>query len=171
MSEPDGPPFVHHGLPEDTDVLAALGRIALRHGQLDNQLRMLVGDLTGVSKNEALDATFRDGSGQLRERIRRLAKSRLGDGPAFVRLQSLLVRAGRVTAKRNELVHSVWGTELDGPLVLRGDDNTFRRAPTAAELMDFHEQITTVLDEVIDARMDGFLAEALKGKPLGLEVR
>jgi hypothetical protein len=93
-------------------ILAAIGAIALRHGQLDNALRMTIKDLTGVDQTEALDATVRDGSGELRERIRKLARQRLGDGAALVRLQALLTRVRRATDKRNELMHAVWGVEL-----------------------------------------------------------
>ena len=46
-------------MPEDPAVLAAVGKIALRHGQLDHVLRMTIKSLTGVSMNEALDATAR----------------------------------------------------------------------------------------------------------------
>ena len=162
MNEPTKQPFIHHGLPTDQSVLAALGKIALCHGQLDNQLRMLIMDLASVTKTEALDATHRDGSGQLRDRVRRLAKQRLGEGKALVRLQALLERAGRLTSKRNELVHSVWGTVLDGGPVIRSDDHEFRNAPTAEELETIVEQIDVVLDEFITARLEGFLFEALR---------
>jgi hypothetical protein len=111
--------MVGHGLPTDEKILAAVGSIALRHGQLDNALRMTIKDLTGVDRTEALDATARDGSRELRERIRKLARQRLGDGAALVRLQALLTRAARATEKRNELMHAVWGTELDGGPMIR----------------------------------------------------
>ncbi|MDE2228548.1 MAG: hypothetical protein KGL11_05850 [Alphaproteobacteria bacterium] len=90
---------VSHRLPDDRRRLSAIGMIALRHGQLDNQLRMLIKDLTDVTKKEALDATVRDGSRELRYRIRKLAKRRLGDGTALVKLQALLTQAGRATTR------------------------------------------------------------------------
>lgn len=164
-SKPEAPPFVHHGLPTDERVLAAIGKIALRHGQLDNQMRLLVKDLTGVSKPEALDATLREGSGQLRERIRKLARMRLGDGSALVRLQALLERASRVTRRRNEILHWVWGTEFDGGTMVRVDDHTFQPAPTVPELNALVETIEVIIDDLIEARLEGFLAEALERKP------
>ena len=164
MEDSTKEPFVHHGLPEDEQLLAAIGRISLRHGQLDNQLRMLVKDLTGVSKEEALNDTQREGSTQLRERVRKLAKTRLGDGEALVRLQSLLERSSRVSLKRNELIHWVWGTKLDGGTMVRVDDHTFQPAPTIAELEIVEESIAAIIDEVVTARMSGFLAIAMKPK-------
>jgi hypothetical protein len=164
MNDPISPQRVGHGLPPEAK-LASIGKVALRHAQLDNQFRMLVGDLTAVSKEEALDATVRDGSGQLRERVKRLAKAQFTEGPALVRLQALLERAARVTAKRNELMHAVWGTELDGGDMVRGDDHVFRPAPDAAELDSLEDAIAKILDDIIYARKKGFLAEALKNKP------
>jgi hypothetical protein len=157
--------MVGHALPTDRNILSAVGEIALRHGQLDNALRMTIKDLTGVSKTEALDATARDGARELRERIRKLARQRLGEGPALVRLQSLLMRADRATQKRNELMHAVWGTELDGGPMIRGDDHSFRKAPSVRQLRKWNDEIVTILDDLIRARFDGFLFEALKPKP------
>jgi hypothetical protein len=109
---------VFHTMPSDS-ILAALGAIAIHSAWLDNQLRYLVGDLTGVSKIVALDATDREGAKYLRQRVKALAKKRFSDGPAFVSLQALLERAARVAYQRNQYIHSVWGKELDGDIVIR----------------------------------------------------
>jgi len=157
---------VLHALPTDEKILAAIGTIALRHGQLDNALRMTIKDLTGVDHTEALDATARDGSRELRERIRKLARHRLGEGVALVRLQALLTRAGRATGQRNKLMHAVWGTELDGGPMISDDDHEFRPIPSVAELEELDHEIVIILDALIQAgiqaRHDGFLLEALK---------
>jgi hypothetical protein len=166
--------WVTHGLPTDEKILAGIGTIALRHGQLDNALRMIIKDLTGVDQTEALDATARDGSREIRERIRKLARQRLGEGEALVRLQALLTRAERATEKRNNLMHAVWGTELDGGPMVRGDDHEFRPAPSVAELKDLGHEIARILDDLIQARLDGFLLESLKKparKPQGTRER
>ena len=162
--------MIGHGLPTDKKILAAVGSIALRHGQLDNALRMTIKDLTGVDQTEALDATARDGSRELRERIRKLARQRIGDGAALVRLQALLTRAGRATEKRNELMHAVWGTELDGGPMIRGDDHEFGPAPSVTELEKLEREITIILDALIQARLNGFILEALK-KPASRKRR
>jgi hypothetical protein len=80
--------MIYMAIPEDQAVLAAVGKIALRHGQLDHVLRMTIKSLTGVSVNEAIDATARQGSRELRERIRKLARRRLGEGVALVSIGS-----------------------------------------------------------------------------------
>ncbi|WP_300297343.1 hypothetical protein [Ferrovibrio sp.] len=153
---------VTHALPDEPEVLAAIGRIALRHGQLDNQLKMLIRSLTGVSKEEALDATRRNGSSELRDRINKLARKRLGEGTPLVKLQALLTRAAQATEKRNQLLHGVWGTDLDGNLMIRGDTNNFDKAPSVEELEKLDDIIISILVDVVEARMNGFLFDALQ---------
>jgi hypothetical protein len=154
--------WVGHGLPSDEKMLAVIGTIALRHGQLDNALRMIIKDLTGIEQTEALDVTARVGSRELRDRIRKLALQRLGEGSALLKLQALLTRAERTTDRRNELMHAVWGTELDGGPVMRGDNHEFRPVPTITELQQLDFEIIRILEDLIGARHDGFLLEALK---------
>ena len=106
--------MIYMGLPEDQRVLAAIGKIAIRHGQLDYSLRMAVRTLAGIEITEALDATARQTAGELRRRVRRLAQKRLGEGDALVRLDALLNRARGAAEKRNGLLHGLWAHELDG---------------------------------------------------------
>jgi hypothetical protein len=128
---------------------------------------MTVMDLAGVTKDEALDGTARQGSRELRERVRRLGKTRLGEGPALVKLDAILRRAERATEQRNHLLHSVWGTNLDRDgNFLREPDHSFRPAPTAKELEKLSAEILDVVYSIITARLDGFLQVALKKRPL-----
>jgi hypothetical protein len=168
--KPSVPPEVMatHALPEDDQLLAVIGRIALCRGQLDNALRMTVKDLAGVTKEETLDATARQGPRDLRERVRKLGRMRLGEGPALVRLDALLQRASRVTERRNQLLHSVWGRDIDGRGdYLRVEDHSFQPAPSVKELEELFIQLRSLLADFIDARFSGFLYEALKAKPSG----
>ena len=121
-------------LPGDHELWEAIGLVAIRHAQLDHMLRMTVKSVEGLSVKEALDATDLQGSKELRERVRRLIKKKLGEGSALVRIDALLARCRRVTQKRNELLHSMWGTDRDGNPVTIGGDHFVRSAPTASEL-------------------------------------
>ena len=158
-----------YGLPNNNKILAALGMIALRHGHLDNALRMVIKDLAGVTKQEALDATARQMSGELRGRIRKLAKHRIGEGPALVRLHALLERAERATNRRNEFFHRTWGIEKASEagarrVVVRDDCHAFQRAPTLKELMAAVEELEGILDDLLRAQRRGFLSKAIKKK-------
>ena len=159
-----------YGLPKSEKMLAALGRIALRHSQLDNALKMIVKDLVGVTKEEALDATAKQMSGELRGRVRKLAIQRLGECSALVKLDALLQRAQRATDRRNDWFHKTWGTEKASTrdtmrVVIRDASHTFQKAPTVKELMALVEELEILIDDIISAR-DGFLFEALKKKLL-----
>jgi hypothetical protein len=82
--------FIYPDVPEDPDLLRALATVGIRHTHLDHMLRMTIKTLTNVTPREALDATSVTGSAALRKRIWKLAKTRIGDGTALVRLEALL---------------------------------------------------------------------------------
>ncbi|MGA7263547.1 MAG: hypothetical protein WCB44_00790 [Stellaceae bacterium] len=115
--------MIYLHIPEDPAVVGAVGRIALRHGQLDYMLRMTIKSLGGLSTQDALDATARLGSRDLRERIRKLARHRLGEGAPLLRLEAILQRVAKATERRNHLLHTLWAHELNGAPVIRDEDN------------------------------------------------
>src|ERR1700730_9932914 len=155
--------MIYLHIPEDPTVIGAVGRIALRHGQLDYILRMTIKTLGGLSIQDALDATARLGSRELRERIRKLARQRLGEGAPLLRLEAILQRAAKATDRRNHLLHTLWANELDGAPVIRDEDShTFRTIPTAEELDAVANLLAGITAELNTARLDGFLSEALK---------
>jgi hypothetical protein len=148
-------------LPDDERLLAAVGKVAVRHGQLDYVLRMTVKSLANLGVREALDATERQGSRELRERIRKLANQRLGEGQPLVLLDGLLARARRASARQNQLLHGVLAAHLDGEAVLRHDDKNWNALPTAAELDAVAVDLNEIATAINFARLDGFLKEAL----------
>ena len=148
-------------IPQDTKILAALGTIALRHGQLDNAMRMVIKDLAGVSREEALDATAYQGFRELKDRIKKISKRRIGEGEALIKLQALLERASRATDKRNAILHSVWG--FDGvDVVMRNDDHQYENAPSLDELRKIADDLQEIKSELVNARKDGFIADAIE---------
>jgi hypothetical protein len=148
-------------IPEEQDLLAAYGELSLRHEHLTHILRMTIKTLARLEVAEALDATAYDGAARLRERIRTLARQKLGEGEALLKLQAILERCKRATEKRNDLVHSVWGKELDGAPFRRGNDHTWLPLPTVEELKAVGDEIRLLTETLNDARLFGFLAEAL----------
>jgi hypothetical protein len=157
-------PFIVFHIPDNPALLQAVGVVALRHAHLDHTLKMTIKTLTGVSVGEALAATEYESSSSLRDRIRRLAKRAIGDGTALVRLQALMTRCKSATEKRNELMHSIWGRELDGDPQVRGSDG-WRPLPTVEELETLARSIKSLTFELNNERLEGFLAEAMKSKP------
>lgn len=150
-------------VPSDRELLAAIGEVALRHEHLNHILRMTIKTLARLDVNEALDATAYDNSSQLRERIKKLARQRLGEGP-LLKLQALLECCRCATEKRNDLVHSVWGKELDGKPARKGSGHEWRPLPTTAEMHDLAENLSDLTSQLNEARLEGFLHEALTQK-------
>jgi hypothetical protein len=148
-------------VPSDAALLAAFGEVALRHEHLNHILRMTIKTLARLRPDEAFDATAYDGSGQLRERIRKLARQRLGESEPLLKLQALLERCRRATDKRNELTHGIWAKELDGEPMRQGSDQNWYPLPTVDELKALANEIWILTDTLNSARLDGFLSEAL----------
>jgi hypothetical protein len=153
-------------VPTDRELLAAFGELSLRHEHLTHILRMTVKTLANLEVSEALDATAYEGASALRERIRRLARQRLGEGRPLLQLQALLERCRRASEKRNDLVHSVWARELDGEPKLRSTDHTWRELPSVQQLQALSSEIRELTQSLNQARLEGFVAEALKDRPL-----
>lgn len=153
-------------VPDDKDLLAAYGELSLRHEHLTHILRMTIRTLAGLEVSEALDATSYDGAARLRDRIKTLARQRLGEGVALLKLQAILEQCKRASEKRNNFIHSVWAKELDGEPFRRGSDHSWQPLPTVEELKSLGEEIGALTNTLNDARLLGFLAEALAKRPL-----
>jgi hypothetical protein len=148
-------------IPDDPAILAAVGKVALRHGQLDHVLRMTVKIILQLSRREALDATARQGSWELRARVRKLAKQKIGEGEAFVHLDALLERSRRATDRRNEFLHRVWAYGEDGNPIIHDDDHRSQPIPSVEDLEAVATEFAHVAFELNEARLNGFLREAL----------
>jgi hypothetical protein len=150
------------GLPQDESVLAAIGMVAARHGQLDHVLRMTVKSIAGVSPAEALDATEGDTSWQLREQVFALAKRRLGPCPAMVQLRALLTRAKDASGRRNRLLHGLWAQESDGRDVYLADGQRQTPMLSVGDLEALADELFDVAAALNSARLKGFLYAALE---------
>ncbi len=148
-------------LPNDEQVLATVGKISIRHGQLDYCLKMVIKSILGLAITEAIDATDNQGSFELRKRIRKLAKQKFKEGEILVKLDALLTRAKRATEDRNQILHSLWAFELDGTPVIRNRDHSFQPIPNLTRLNELAEEIYTITTDLNNARLEGFLKEAL----------
>ena len=150
-------------IPDDNSVLVAVGTIALRHSQLDYILRMTVKSILRISVREARNATARQGSRELRNRVRILAKQKFGEGETLVKLDALLNRARRATENRNDVLHSLWAQDRDGNAVIRDDDSdTFQPGPNKDDLETLANDLAIIASELNSARLDGFLKDLVK---------
>jgi hypothetical protein len=145
-------------IPDDCAILAAVGRIALRHSQLDYVLRLILKDASGeMDFHEAMRKTERDGAEKLRECVRRCLKDRLGK--QISDLDRLLQRAKAVSDERNDLLHSVWAKDKDGDFVMRGDEGVLS-CPAIDELNELADRLATLVTDFNEARLRGFIEKA-----------
>lgn len=146
----------------DEETLQAWGLVSVRHGALERILRMTIKTLADVTVNEALDATRRENIATIRRRIRVLGKQRLGEGEALVRLQALVGRCESATQQRNELMHGIWARDMDdGEPYFQADDHEWRPQPTPEELTKLANEIAALVSDINEARLGGFLNDAL----------
>jgi hypothetical protein len=159
--------FIHFDHNLEPAFLQAIGEVSISHGQLDHMLKMMVKTLTDVTVEDALEATERASAAALRKRVYKLARKRLGDGAALVKLEALLERARRATGSRNEIIHNVVGRELDREPLMRRPGNRWGPIPTVDELRALAGELRTVAGQLNHARLHGFLDEALKAQKAG----
>jgi hypothetical protein len=155
---------VGYHVPDDKDLLAALGEISIRHGHLDHTLKMMIRSFTEeVTPQEVMDATARETSWSLRDRVKKLARSKLGEGAALVKVQALLERSGRLTDRRNALIHILCGKDNDGnPVAATNDLKTWEPLPTVAALHTLSADMQKLINEILQARGKwGFISVAL----------
>lgn len=148
-------------VPQNNEMLAAVGEVAIRHEQMNHILKMTVKSLTGVTPAEALKATMYQGSEQLRDRVRKNARKKLGEGAPLVKLQALLADCKRLTEKRNELIHGLWAQELDGDAHIRDGYGNSRPIPTLDELRVLAQELEQLTGRLNFERLEGFLFQAL----------
>jgi len=149
---------------KDQQHRAALGHVTMCHVRLDHILRLTIRTLSGATHQEAMAATAFDGSHNLCNRIEKLAKSRLGESLALIRLQGLVERCRRATELRNDVTHAVSFHGRDEEILTRTDGRESKPLPTVKELEALAGALFHLAREINTARRKGFLAEALADK-------
>jgi hypothetical protein len=148
-------------MPTDGETLAALGRVAVRHGFLELVLRRTVKTLAGLTVDEADRALAYDGPASLRDLAKKLANQKLGSASqATLKLRAVLAECKSVTDRRNALFHGQWVEDEESAFMV-GPESAMR-IPTAAEITVLAEEIFAVANRLNQSRFrDGFLIAAL----------
>src|SRR5690349_746374 len=97
----------------DAKICEGFGAIAIRAAQLDHALRLCFKDFCGITLREALEGTADDTASELRRRLKRLSRQRLGEGGPLVRFHALLTRAREASSRRNHVLHAVVVTPIE----------------------------------------------------------
>jgi len=155
------PKMMSYAVPVNQDYLAVVGSIAIKHAHLDHALQMVIMTLSGMTLDQALIATEYDGSRELRDQIRKLAKKRLGVEPHLL-VKDMLNRCKKATKKRNNLLHSIFAQQLDGDMRIRNSDQGWTEIPSFDWLSELNAEIHNLTIEVNTERRHGFIQRALK---------
>ena len=152
------------GIPQNAELLAAIGAVAISHGHLDYTLKMLIKTLADVSIQEARYALAYENSSILRDRAKKLARQVLGEGKALLKVQAFLGRCKHVTEKRNDLIHRLYLEDWLGGAFVGGDDGSVKPLPTIEEVRALLDEIRQMHVEFNHDRLAGWLEEALSEK-------
>ena len=149
--------------PDDPELLAAVGKVALRCSLIDLVMKMTIVVITGMSVNDALCAMARTSSRDLRKLVRKLAKDRLGEGRELLELDAILSQAENVIKERNSLIHSDWVHREDGNPMIQDPLTGHRPLPSVEEVEELADRIRQVYGRLNDSRLNGSLKKALDG--------
>jgi hypothetical protein len=109
------PRMICMAMPEDPALQADIGRVRVRHGQMDFILRITIKSVCEVSAKDARIGTAGTMSGQLRKRVEQLTRKRFGDGPAPT-VQELDALEAEIAAITNELTRARFDGFLKEPI-------------------------------------------------------
>ena len=155
-------------VPDDPDLLAALGEISIRHGHLDHLLRMIIKRFTDVTAQQAMDATAKANSSELRRRVKKLARMKFGEGAALVKMRALVEQCRRITERRKALIHILCGKDSDGSAIAATEDLRFWTMPPATEVRSLAADMDRLSREIQHERsLWGFIEAALLEKKGG----
>src|SRR4029077_20644193 len=96
------------GLPNDPSEVVAIGKVAIRHGQLDHGLKLTIRSIRGISVEQAFAETMRKSQHQLRALVEEHARNRFGKAPNLVRIRELLHSARQAADHRNSVLDELW---------------------------------------------------------------
>ena len=155
--------MVNLSLPEDPELLEAAGRVALAHGQLELMLRMTIKTLTGLSVDEALNATEKSKNWELRRDIIQLFNKKTNDPVIRYKLKAIIGKCEQLSDERNRLLHNAWAIGTDGSILMKGEKHAWGPAASPESLRELASQINVQVNVLNNERLKGFIKEVFEG--------
>jgi hypothetical protein len=149
-------------IPDHPGLAEALGRLAIAHTHLELVLRYTVKILSGVTVQEALDATKSQGTAEVRKRVRRLFIQKKPTEDETVKLDALLGEASRLSKTRNDFLHSAWSVSEAGRPIIKLENHSWGPAPTNQEVDRAACEIQNLGEKINDERLHGFINKVAK---------
>ncbi len=153
-------------IPNSPDLMEALGRMAIAYTLLELVLRYTVKTLSGLSIEEALEATSKERIAETRQRVRRLFVEKKPTAIETTKLDALLGKASRLTEKRNGYLHSAWSVSPAGRAIIKTEDHSWGTAPNKDEVEGVASELFELSKKINSARLDGFIHEVAQRQPL-----
>lgn len=147
-------------IPDDPELVQALGRLALAHAQLEVVLKYTFKTLSGLPIKEALEQMKKNRTSFLRKRIRRLFLDKHPIAEDLAKLDTLLDKARDLSEKRNELLHSAWAVSPAGEPIVKSESYTWGPAPNRKEVERFAVEIMDLGKKINTERLHGFIRQA-----------
>lgn len=147
--------------PEDPELLAAVGALAIRHAHLDHALIGAIKTLAGLSMPDANQRYGSRGSEQLRLEVHRVARLALGEGDELLKMEDFLGRCESASHRRNRFMHAIWYKDHytdELGLFYRMQEGP---VPTAQEVLDLKAEVEALASEIWRARTSGYIANAM----------
>lgn len=149
-------------IPRQPGLIEALGRLAVAHTHLELILRYAVKTLAGLSVNDALDATNRNPTSEVRNKIKKLFREKKPFPSEETQLEALLGAAQRLSEKRNAFLHSAWSETEAGEAIQKQENHQWGRAPSQAEVDQVTSEILELAKKINDARLTGFICGVVR---------
>lgn len=152
-------------LPQESDLQAAVGRVAMAHASLEFLLRLTIKSITGEPFGESLFSTRRKMSKWLRDRVLRVAKEQQIGQVATEKLAEMGARIGELSDERNHVLHRQWLETCDGKIMVSGDDDKLRRLDVPAEIQRLDSltgRLWNMTQEINQTRRKGWLKDAIE---------
>jgi hypothetical protein len=149
-------------VPDDPLLLQAMARVSILHSQLEFVLRMTMKALSKSRPNSARKDARDMLASDVRKRVRKLASKRLGKCDARDQLDALLDRCRRATKKRDKYAHAMFVGNFDrDDYLTESEIDDWAPLPSLSELTLFAAELFSLAEEIDEARLSGFLKDAL----------
>jgi hypothetical protein len=146
------------GLPNDPSEVVAIGKVAIRHGQLNHGLKLTIRSIRGISVEQALAETKRKSVHQLQALVEEHARDRFGEAPILVRIRELLHMSRQATEHRNSVLGDFWAAKSESAPD-RAPEKKPRGSPRVAELEVVPENLLSVVKQLDHERHRGCLQD------------
>jgi len=123
---------------------------------------MIIKTLTGSSVQDALVATAKTKTWELRSDIGKLFRQKTAATTLRNKLKALLASCEELSEERNKLLHNAWAIAPDGSVVTKGHTHAWGPVPTVGELNELAAEIHTLVKSLNDARLRGFIRDVCK---------